>query len=344
MKAVIVDIKGKYAAALDEGGVVTRIPNVSYTLGQSIELHAVQHSATRAIWKRVGALAACAVLLIGAGTGTAYAIPYGTVSLDESSSSIEYTINCFDYVLSVTAADEQSVSLLSELDTDSLRHHRIDNAISDTVRQIESILAERETEPRLAISAETKNSSHSQKLQQRLEQTLLQSDPAESILSAPPDGSASDPDTDVPVSRPSQEHGRESTDFPGDPPEAGTETMPDDLPADFPEQPADRPSALADSAERDDFTASLLPVAPDENGSRDDDAPAMPLFFEESESDGQPRTDNADISQSEQFLLPSSFREGSGQFVPPVSADSAPAFPGNDIAPAAGPVNPPPQP
>ena len=41
MKAVIVDLQGKYAAALDETGSVLRIPNAAYRIGQEIELHEV---------------------------------------------------------------------------------------------------------------------------------------------------------------------------------------------------------------------------------------------------------------------------------------------------------------
>ena len=39
MKAVIVDLQGKYAAALDETGSVVRIPDAAYRIGQEIELH-----------------------------------------------------------------------------------------------------------------------------------------------------------------------------------------------------------------------------------------------------------------------------------------------------------------
>ena len=36
MKAVIVDLQGKYAAALDETGSVVRIPDAAYRIGQEI--------------------------------------------------------------------------------------------------------------------------------------------------------------------------------------------------------------------------------------------------------------------------------------------------------------------
>ena len=94
MKAVIVDLQGKYAAALDETGSVVRIPNAAYRIGQEIELHTVP-SARLNMRRKIAATAAAAVLVLGLGSGTAYALPCGTVSLD-AASSIEYTVNCFN--------------------------------------------------------------------------------------------------------------------------------------------------------------------------------------------------------------------------------------------------------
>ena len=103
MKAVIVDLQGKYAAALDETGSVVRIPNAAYRIGQEIELHRVP-SARLNMRRKIAATAAAAILVLGLGSGTAYALPCGTVSLD-AASSIEYTVNCFNYVLDVKGAD-----------------------------------------------------------------------------------------------------------------------------------------------------------------------------------------------------------------------------------------------
>ena len=70
MKAVIVDIRGKYAAALDDTGSVLRIPNANYSVGQKIELHEVPRVRTR-VRRRFATAAAAAVLILGLGTGTA---------------------------------------------------------------------------------------------------------------------------------------------------------------------------------------------------------------------------------------------------------------------------------
>ena len=134
MKAVIVDLQGKYAAALDETGSVVRIPDAAYRIGQEIELHRVP-SARLNMRRKIAATAAAAVLALGLGTGTAYALPCGTVSLD-AASSIEYTVNCFNYVLDVKGADEEAEAVLSEIGKTNLRHRPITQAIETTVEQI----------------------------------------------------------------------------------------------------------------------------------------------------------------------------------------------------------------
>ena len=140
MKVVIVDLKGRYAAALAENGEIKRIVNNHYEIGQEIELYDIKEVrqprfAPRVI-RRVVAVAAAVIVLAVGSMATAYAIPYGTVSL-ESDPSIEYTINCFDYVIGVKALNDDGDAVLNEIDESKLRHHRIEDAIDTTVRQME---------------------------------------------------------------------------------------------------------------------------------------------------------------------------------------------------------------
>ena len=122
MNAVIVDIQGKYAAALDENGSLVKIPNVNYTIGQTIELHELQQVRKLSL-KKMGTLAAAAALALCIGTGTVYALPYGTVNL-EADSAIEYTINRFDRVLNVRALNEEGEVVLSSLNEQKLLYRR----------------------------------------------------------------------------------------------------------------------------------------------------------------------------------------------------------------------------
>ena len=101
MNAIILDIKGKYAAAMDESGSIVRIRNANYSVGQRIQLHELSQRRAPSL-KKSGVVAVAAALVLSIGTGTAYAMPYWTVSL-EADSAIEYTINRFDRVLKVRA-------------------------------------------------------------------------------------------------------------------------------------------------------------------------------------------------------------------------------------------------
>lgn len=175
MKAVIVDLQGRYAAALVETGEVRKIANNNYEIGQSIELHEVSQGRKRAplskTIKRVGSIAAAVAILAGLGTVTAYAVPYGTVSV-EADPSIEYTINCFDYVLRVNGADEAGEAILSELDVTQLRHRKVDKAITATMEQLEERGLLDTESAGVTITAETRSNGHTERLQQNLDTAI----------------------------------------------------------------------------------------------------------------------------------------------------------------------------
>ena len=163
MDAVIVDLKGKKAAALDENGNVIKIPNANYAIGQKIRLQAVSQKRAPSL-KRIGTVAAAAALILSIGTGTAYAMPYGTVSLD-ADAAIEYTINRFDRVLSVRALNEEGEAVLADLDGHSLRFRPVEEAINTTLEQEE---LSREGAPAVQITTKTRDEHHTERLQEHL--------------------------------------------------------------------------------------------------------------------------------------------------------------------------------
>ena len=177
MNTVIVDVKGKYAAALTATGEVKRIFNNRYEIGQEIDLYNIQEInppyRVRKVVRRVIAVAAAIVVLAVGSMATAYAIPYGTVSL-ESDSSVEYTINCFDYVIGVNALNEDGEELLAEIDVNKLRHHKIDDAVKTTVEQIEKDGHFDTDNAGVEISAHTGSSEHTDRLQQDLDTRVHQ--------------------------------------------------------------------------------------------------------------------------------------------------------------------------
>ena len=177
MQAVIVDIRGREAAALDENGAVVRIRNENYEIGQTVELHEVKLVRTRPVLRRFTAGVAAAVLVAVIGTGTAYAMPYGTVSL-EGNPSIEYTINCFDYVLNVRAVNDVGETVLGAMDLKTVRHHRVDDAITTTMEQIEQGGYLEDPASELRVSAETRSERHADRLRQELGEMVSRSVPA----------------------------------------------------------------------------------------------------------------------------------------------------------------------
>ena len=176
MKAAIVDLKGKYAAALTENGEVKRLFNNSYEIGQEIELYDTKEvrqprSVPRVI-RRVAAVAAAIIILLVGSIGTAYAIPCGTVSLD-SDPSIEYTVNCFDYVLDVRALNEDGETVIEEIGVSNLKHHKIGDAVTTTVEQMKDDGFFEDENKGVSITANTGNDQHSENLQQDLENRVF---------------------------------------------------------------------------------------------------------------------------------------------------------------------------
>ena len=184
MNAVIVDIKGKHAAALDEDGSIIKIANADYVIGQRIELYPIRRKHTPSL-KKIGTTVAAAALILAIGTGTAYAAPYGTVTLD-ADSAIEYTINRFDRVLSIKALNEEGESVLEALDRDSLRFCPVDQAIATTLEKMEpaaSVDTDFEEQLPIQITAVTRNEQHTERLQEHLNGRL-----PERLLFGQPDG------------------------------------------------------------------------------------------------------------------------------------------------------------
>ena len=279
MKAVVVDLRGKQAAALDETGSVLRIPNANYHIGQEIELHEIRQTRSPSL-KKAGIVAAAAALVFGIGTGTAYAVPYGTVNLD-TDSAIAYTINRFDRVLKVEALNEEGEKVLSSLDQRSLRFQPVEQAIAATLEQQEP-----DGEISVQITAETKNEQHTEKLQKRLMDSM-----PEKPRHGHPDAGAEDSEEFLPADdHPDiRDHSLEprSDPFPESPanerpepavlPSANAETPPHGETAEaFPEISPDRPNQPPSG---DDMTASGIPPA--ELPDSAPEAPTEPREFRE---------------------------------------------------------------
>ena len=175
MKVAIVDLKGEYAAALTENGEVKRLFNNHYEIGQEIELYDIQEvrqpRIVPRVIRRVAAVAAAIIILLVGSIGTAYAIPCGTVSL-ESDPSIEYTVNCFDYVIGVKALNEDGETVLEEIGVSNLKHHKIGDAVTTTVEQMKDDGFFEDDNKGVSITASTGNDTHNDRLREDLESAV----------------------------------------------------------------------------------------------------------------------------------------------------------------------------
>ncbi|MEG2217463.1 MAG: anti-sigma factor domain-containing protein [Clostridia bacterium] len=135
MKAVILDIKGKFAAALSEDGSFVQIKNANYSVGQQIEVQ--RFILTRAkLITRISTLAACCTLVCGLSWGAfSYLNPIYYISMDVNP-SVEYTLNTFNRVLSVQAVNDDGVKILQALNLKNLSNKTIEEVMSLTLTEI----------------------------------------------------------------------------------------------------------------------------------------------------------------------------------------------------------------
>ncbi|MEG1407305.1 MAG: hypothetical protein RSD23_05545, partial [Ruthenibacterium sp.] len=131
MKAVILEVKNNSVAALLEDGSFVQMKNTHYTVGQQIEVSRFTLSKPKLI-ARVFAFAACCLFVCGL---CFYQTPAYYVSVDVNP-SVEYTLNKFDRVLGVSAANEDGTHILQTMDLKKLRYKSIDEAMSLTLAEI----------------------------------------------------------------------------------------------------------------------------------------------------------------------------------------------------------------
>ena len=136
MKAVIVELNGKYAAVLSDDGCISKMKNNHYKIGQVIEMSEIRDSKKTPVTK-IAAIAASFVLVCAAGGWGvhAYTTPSTYVSLDVNP-SIEYSLNLFDRVLSVKAVNDDGKEILDQINLEDLKNKTIDEAIQTTVDEI----------------------------------------------------------------------------------------------------------------------------------------------------------------------------------------------------------------
>ena len=170
--ACIVELRGRYAAALTDEGQFLRIRNKGYQVGQTLLLSAKQPQVKPRL--RITGLASVAagLLLLIVGGFAGYRSPAGVVSLDVNP-SIEFTINIFDRVLAIDAVNDDGSGLIAQLDERALLNQPVDAAVEQAIAalRVSGYLAE-ETENDVMLSSSSYSARHAEALATRLERLV----------------------------------------------------------------------------------------------------------------------------------------------------------------------------
>jgi len=126
MKAVIVELSGKYAVALKKNGEFVKIPNRSdYKVGYEIDLAAGRLSALSSMSKYT-AVAAVLILVTGISLGAyTYSVPYSYINIDINP-SVMLTANRFDRVIDVRSLNQDGDIIISDK---KLKNMKVDEAV-----------------------------------------------------------------------------------------------------------------------------------------------------------------------------------------------------------------------
>ena len=122
MKAVILEIRKGQAAVLGEEGIVVRIDNKNYSVGDTVYIKKKRSHRFRMQVMRAGSVAAAAVIAFSIGGmyhyTTIQACSYVTLDINPS---FEYVLNWQNKVLSVEAVNEDAEEYVSQLQSDVKR-------------------------------------------------------------------------------------------------------------------------------------------------------------------------------------------------------------------------------
>lgn len=172
--AYIVELRGRFAAALTEDGRFVRVRNRGYEIGQTVLLEQAERPVTRRARMTALASMAAGFLMLVLGGFAGYRTPAGVVSLDVNP-SIEYTINCFDRVLEISAVNEDAEPILSQIDEGALLYRPVDTAVEQTIEALrDSGYLLEETENDVVLSASSYSEAHAAQLAARLEASAEQ--------------------------------------------------------------------------------------------------------------------------------------------------------------------------
>ncbi|MFZ5985769.1 MAG: anti-sigma factor domain-containing protein [Bacillota bacterium] len=170
MKAVVVDIKGKYAVALDKKGEFIKIRNNGkLNIGYEVDIPSkIIDFNVRAISK-VASIAAVLILVLGVSLGAyGYYLPYSYVNVDINP-SLEMTVNIYNRIIEVKGLNTDGEKLLS---SGSLNNLELNEGIKSVLeRAVEEGYLNEEAQNAVMITVSSKDSKKVSEIQEEV-QTL----------------------------------------------------------------------------------------------------------------------------------------------------------------------------
>ena len=135
MKAVIVECSNSAAVALCDDGSFRKLKNKGYSIGQELLLR--QNRSANHMMQKLSICASLALVLLSfVGIGShSYVEPYSYVSLDINP-SIEYALNRYDKVISVSGINNEGQQVVSSIESD-IKNQNITTALGVTIGQLE---------------------------------------------------------------------------------------------------------------------------------------------------------------------------------------------------------------
>ncbi|MDF2677487.1 MAG: hypothetical protein K0Q97_1810 [Bacillota bacterium] len=129
MNGIVMEVRKNQAVILSDDGNVSIINNKNYELGQVIIMKKDKTLNSKLV-KKVAGIAS--VFALAAVSSFAYTTPTSYVSLDVNP-SIEYSLNMFDKVLTVTAVNEDGQEIVANLEVKNLE---ISEAVQKTIDKL----------------------------------------------------------------------------------------------------------------------------------------------------------------------------------------------------------------
>jgi hypothetical protein len=131
MKAVVVDIEGKYAVVLAKNGSFIKVKNSKeYKVGHEIDISS-NKPVNLFSYTKIASMAAAILIFIGIGIGAhAYNSPYSYINVDINP-SVEITTNVFDRIIDIKALNTDGEKVIAH---GSYKNHKIKDGIDELLK------------------------------------------------------------------------------------------------------------------------------------------------------------------------------------------------------------------